>query len=136
MNMWVDYALKSNGCIKIDFKTFSENLNRALCGASNKNTKHSIQLVAESMSKREKPPLLIVSTLLIPGYIDEQELTHMAEFIGEVDTSIPWSFLGFYPHFYCADMPRTSRAQADMAVSIARDHGIENTHVGNVHLLV
>lgn len=133
---WVDYALRSNGCIKIDFKAFSDTMNVALCGASNKNTKHNIQLVARAMKEREKPPLLIVSTLLIPGYIDEQELTSMAQFISSVDTSIPWSFLGFYPHFYFADMPRTSHSQADMALAIAKEHGIENTHVGNTHLLI
>lgn len=136
MRKWVGYALRSNGCIKIDFKAFSENLNVALCGASNENTKHNIQLVARAMKKREKPPLLIVSTLLIPGYIDEQELMSMAQFINSIDPTIPWSFLGFYPHFYCADMPRTSRSQADMALAIAKEHGIENTHVGNTHLLI
>jgi pyruvate formate lyase activating enzyme len=136
MTQWVDYASKSGGCIKIDFKAFSENLNVALCGASNENTKRNIQLVARTMKKREAPPLLIVSTLLIPGYIDEEELTSMAQFISSIDTSIPWSFLGFYPHFYFTDVPRTSRSQADMALAIAKDHGITNTHVGNVHLLI
>lgn len=136
MQRWIDYALKSNGCIKIDFKTFSHSLNVALCGASNENTKRNIELVARAMKKREQPPLLVVSTLLIPGYIDEYELTSMAQFMSSIDTSIPWSFLGFYPHFYCADMPRTSRRQADMALAIAKEHGIENTRLGNVHLLI
>lgn len=136
MKHWIDYALESNGCIKIDFKTFSENLNVALCGASNKNTKRNIQLTAQAMRERVNPPVLIVSTLLIPGYIDEQELTSMAQFISSIDTSIPWSFLGFCPHFYFTDMPRTSHRQADMALAIAKEHGIENTHMGNVHLLI
>ncbi len=135
MKRWTDYALKSNGCIKIDFKTFSEELNIALCGSSNKNTKENIKLIAQSSNKREEPPLLIVSTLLVPGYIDEYELNQMAQFISSVDKKIPWSFLGFYPHFYFSDMPRTSRNQADMALRIAKDYGIENTHVGNIHLL-
>ncbi len=136
MKRWIDYALKSDGCIKIDFKTFSENLNLALCGASNKYTKDNIQLVARAMPQREKPPLLIVSTLLIPGYIDEHELTGMAQFLSSIDKSIPWTFLGFHPHFSFGDMPRTSRTQADAALAIAEAHGIENTHVGNIHLLV
>lgn len=136
MKRWIDYALKSDGCIKIDFKTFSENLNLALCGASNKYTKDNIQLVARAMPQREKPPLLIVSTLLIPGYIDEHELTSMAQFLSSIDKSIPWTFLGFHPHFSFGDMARTSRTQADAALAIAEAHGIENTHVGNIHLLV
>ena len=135
MKKWADYALKSDGCIKIDFKTFNENLNIALCGTSNKNTKENIKMVAQYMKKREHPPMLIVSTLLIPGYIDEAELNAMAEFISSINKDIPWSFLGFHPHFRFEDMPCTSRAQADMALRIAEDHGIRNTHLGNIHLL-
>ncbi len=136
MRRWADYAWMSNGCIKIDFKAFSEELNRALCGTSNKNTKENIRLVAGLMKKRKKPPLLIVSTLLVPGYIDEYELEHMAKFIGSINRDIPWSLLGFCPHFYFGDMPQTSQKQVDMALGIAKDYGIENTHVGNIHLLI
>jgi pyruvate formate lyase activating enzyme len=135
MKKWLDFALTSDGCIKIDFKTFSENLNIALCGASNRNTKRNIRQVAECIEQRERPPVLIVSTLLIPGYIDEQELKSMAKFISSINKKIPWSFLGFHPHFRFDDMPCTSRKQAEMALSIAADYEIKNTHLGNVHLL-
>ncbi|UCG91241.1 MAG: radical SAM protein [candidate division WOR-3 bacterium] len=136
MEQWVDIALKSNGCIKIDFKTFSDELNIALCGSSNRNTKENIKLVAEYIGERAKLPILMLSTLLIPGYIDEHELVMMAKFISSVNKNIPWSFLGFYPHFYFRDLPCTSRKQADLALKIAQDYGIEKTHIGNVHLLV
>lgn len=135
MQKWADCALATDGCIKIDLKTYSENLNVALCGTSNGNTKENIKLVAQYMKKREHPPMLIVSTLLIPGYIDEFELEAMAEFISSINKDIPWSFLGFYPHFRFEDMPCTSRAQADMALRVARAHGIRSTHLGNIHLL-
>lgn len=135
MTKWADHALATDGCLKIDFKTFNENLNIALCGTSNRNTKENIRRVAECIEQREKPPVLIVSTLLIPGYIDEQELESMARFISSINKKIPWSFLGFYPHFRFEDMPCSSRRQAEMALSIAADYGIGNTHLGNVHLL-
>jgi len=136
MRLWIDYALKTDGCIKIDFKAFSEEMNIALCSASRKNTKENIKLVAQYMEKRERPPLLIVSTLLTPGYIDETELTEMAKFLNSINKGIPWSFLGFYPHFFFSDLPRTSWQQAEMALNIAKTHGLENTHIGNVHLLI
>ncbi|UCF71550.1 MAG: radical SAM protein [candidate division WOR-3 bacterium] len=135
MEKWLAFALASDGCIKIDFKTFNENLNIALCGASNRNTKENIRQVAECIEQREEPPVLIVNTLIIPGYIDEQELESMAKFIGSINKKIPWSFLAFYPHFRFDDMPCTSRKQAEMALSIAADYEIKNTHLGNVHLL-
>jgi pyruvate formate lyase activating enzyme len=135
MKQWVDYALASDGCIKIDFKTFSENLNVALCGTSNKNTKKNIRQVAEYMVQREKPPILVLSTLLIPGYIDESELKAMAKFISSINKNIPWSFLGFHPHFHFSDIPNTSRKHAEMALALAEHYGIKNTHLGNIHLL-
>jgi pyruvate formate lyase activating enzyme len=135
MRRWIQYSLETNGCIKIDFKTFSEELNIALCGSSNTNTKENIKQVAAYMSKREKPPVLIVSTLLIPGYIDTYEIEQMAQFLSSINKKIPWSFLGFYPHFYFHDMPCTSRKFVETALTIAKNYGIENTHVGNVHLL-
>ncbi len=136
MKQWIKYALISNGCIKIDLKTFSQGLNRALCGSSNKNTKENIELVAQSVKKRKNPPLLVVSTLLIPGYLDEYEIKKMAEFLSAIDREIPWSLLGFSPHFHFQDMPCTSKKQAQMALQIAHDHGIKNTHLGNIDLLV
>jgi pyruvate formate lyase activating enzyme len=136
MEQWVELAMASNGCIKIDFKTFSEELNLALCGVSNKNTIENIGRVAIRARKRRTPPLLVVSTLLIPGYIDEEELVSMARFISSVDRAIHWSFLGFYPHFHFDDLPRTSNSFAETAVSIAREYGITNTRIGNVHLLI
>jgi pyruvate formate lyase activating enzyme len=135
MKRWVESALTSNGCVKVDFKTFSDNLNIALCGTSNVNTKKNIELVAGYMSKRVTPSVLIVSTILILGYIDETELNSMAKFIGAINKDIQWSFLGFHPHFQFADMPCTSREHAEMALSIAKHHGIKNTYLGNVHLL-
>ena len=135
MKRCVDLALATDGCIKIDLKARSEHLNIALCGTSNANTLLNIDLCAKSMSKRMKPPLLVVSTLLIPGYVDEKEMRSMAQFVSSVDPDIPWSFLGFYPHFRFNDMPCTARKQADMALSIASSYGIKNTHLGNLHLL-
>lgn len=136
MKEWIEIALITNGCIKIDFKAFSDELNIALCGASNKNTKENIKFLAEYMKQREIPPILIVSTLLIPGYIDEYEINEMAKFLSSINKEIPWSFLGFYPHFYFSDMPRTSRKQVDSALRIAEEYGMKKTHVGNVHLLI
>jgi pyruvate formate lyase activating enzyme len=135
MKKWLGYALEYGGCIKIDLKAFDERLNIALCGSSNRNTKENIRLAAGYMGQREKPPVLVVSTLLIPGYVDETEISAMAEFISAIDKGIPWSFLGFHPHFRFDDMPCTSRTHAVMALMIADAHGIRNTHLGNVHLL-
>jgi pyruvate formate lyase activating enzyme len=136
MEEWVKLALETNGCIKIDFKAFSEELNIALCCVSNRNTKENIRLVANYMKRREKPPVLVVSTLLIPDYIGEYEIKEMAKFLSSINKEIPWSFLGFYPHFYFTDLPQTSRKQADEALRIAEEYGMKNTRIGNAQLLI
>jgi len=83
----------------------------------------------------EDPPLLIASTLLVPGYVDESEVPAIARFIAGLNPRIPYSLLAFYPQFYLDDLPTTSRSHAHRCLSIAEKAGLKNVHVGNVHLL-
>ncbi len=136
MKTWAEFALKSGGCIKIDFKAFSDQVQYALCGSSNVNTKENIRLLAELGHEREEPPLLVVSTLLVPGYIDEFEIESIARYISNISPKIPWSLLGFHPQFLMADLPCTSKVQAQRALEIAQRFGIEDVNIGNVHLLI
>ncbi|MHC1592097.1 MAG: radical SAM protein [Candidatus Helarchaeales archaeon] len=130
-----DLALKSGGCIKIDLKCFDENLHRALCGVSNSNTLKNFKKLAASFSERPEIPLLIGTTLLIPGYVDEEEVRKIAHFISSLDPRIPYSLLGFYPHFFMRDLPRTSKKHAKRCLKAAQDEGLENVNIGNIHLL-
>jgi len=131
----IKLSLESGGCIKFDLKAWNENLNIALTGVTNKRTLENFSLVAERIKERPEPPLLIASTLLIPGYIDEKEIRNIAEFIASLDKNIPYSLLGFYPHFYMPDLPLTSRALAYQCLKIAEDAGLKRVRIGNVHLL-
>ena len=103
-----EIALDSGGCIKFDLKAWDEGLHLALCGVSNKRTKENLQLLAEYTEKRRSPPFLVASTLLVPGYVDKQEVSQIAEFISSLDPDIPYSLLAFYPHFMMRDLPTTS----------------------------
>jgi pyruvate formate lyase activating enzyme len=131
----VELSLHSGGCIKFDLKSFSQELNIALCGVSNNLTLENFKLVAGYVKKRKNPPLLIVSTLLIPGYVDEKEVENIARFIAELDPGIPYSLLAFYPCFYMNDLPTTSKQQAFKCLEVARQAGLKNVHLGNIHLL-
>jgi len=84
---------------------------------------------------RPVPPLLIASTLLVPGYIDETEIRNIARFIASVNPDIPYSLLAFYPHFYMSDIPLTTKAIAMRCLKIAQEEGVKNVRIGNVHLL-
>ncbi|NPB08861.1 MAG: radical SAM protein [Thermodesulfobacteria bacterium] len=128
-------SLESGGSVKIDLKAWSAPVHETLCGVSNQQTLKNFAFLSEMARKRPYPPSLVASTLLVPGYVDEEEIDHLARFLASLDRDIPWSFLGFYPNFYLDDLPTTSSRHAKMALEIARSHGLRNLHLGNRHLL-
>jgi pyruvate formate lyase activating enzyme len=130
-----EISLNSGGCIKFDLKAWDEGLHIALCGISNKRTLENFQLLAEYARRRPSPPLLVASTLLIPGYVDKQEVSHLARFISSLSPDIPYSLLAFAPQFMMCDLPITSRRHAEECLSEAKAHGLRRIRVGNVHLL-
>jgi len=131
----VELSLQSGGCIKFDLKAWDENLHRALTGSSNKQTLQNFARVASQIPRRPQPPLLIASTLLVPGYVDVQEARQLAAFIAALDPSIPYALLGFCPHFYIHDLPTTSVRHAEEALAAAHASGLRNVRIGNRHLL-
>ncbi|HSG15298.1 MAG TPA: hypothetical protein VLE70_03110 [Anaerolineae bacterium] len=88
-----------------------------------------------SAGKRPSAPLIIASTLLVPGYITAKEVKRIAQFIAEYDPDIPYSLLGFAPNYLMPDMPYTSVDQAEAAYEAATAAGLTNVHIGNRHLL-
>jgi pyruvate formate lyase activating enzyme len=131
----VDLSLNSGGCIKFDIKTWNESLHLALCGVSNERTKKNFEWVAQWMNKRSEPPLLIASTLLVPGYIDEEEVRAISRWIASLNPEIPYSLLAFYPQFFFKDLPTSSRRFALRCKEVAEGEGLRRVKIGNMHLL-
>jgi pyruvate formate lyase activating enzyme len=130
-----DLSLGSGGCIKIDLKAWDERIHYALCGVTNRKTLENFRKLAGWIGKRPEPPLLIASTLLVPGYVDEKEVAATAGFISDLSPEIPYALLAFYPHFYLSDLPTTSRAHAVRCRAIAEKAGLRQVRIANVHLL-
>jgi pyruvate formate lyase activating enzyme len=130
-----EISLDSGGCIKFDLKAWSEELHIALCGMSNKRTLENFHLLVEYSLKRPSPPFLIASTLLVPGYVDEQEISDIASFISSLNPDIPYSLLAFAPQFMMQDLPTTSRHHALECLAAAKAQGLRRVRIGNVHLL-
>jgi pyruvate formate lyase activating enzyme len=130
----VDYSLRTGGCLKFDLKAWDEKLHIALTGISNKNVLKNFQSAAERSLERTDPPLVIASTLLVPGYVEMEQVSRIAAFIASLNPEIPYSLLGFAPRFYMSDMPFTSAWQAREAEFAAREAGLVNIHLGNAHL--
>jgi pyruvate formate lyase activating enzyme len=130
-----ELSVKSGGCIKFDLKAWSEGLHIALCGVTNRRTLENFKLLAAYTQKRPLPPFLIASTLLIPGYVDQEEVANIAMFIASLNPEIPYSLLAFYPQFLMGDLPTTSRHLAYECLEAAKEAGLNNVRIGNIHLL-
>jgi len=131
----VKLSLETGGCLKFDLKAYDENLHLALTGVTNKRTLENFCRAASYIPQRPHPPLVTASTLLVPGYIDAEEVGEIARFIASADPDIPYALLGFHPHFYIHDLPRTSVRHAEEAEAAARAAGLTNVRIGNRHLL-
>ncbi len=130
-----DSALESGGCIKIDLKAWNEILHMALTGVTNRRTLTNFEWLAQRASSRPEPPLLIASTLVVPGYIDAREVSLIAGFIASLNPEIPYSLLGFHPDYRMTDLAATSRKQARECLEAAPHAGLLRVKVGNMHLL-
>lgn len=131
----VELSLATGGCVKFDLKAYDEALHVALTGVTNERTLENFRRAAHLCRGVEDPPPLIASTLLVPGYVDVEEVGKIAAFISSLDPGIPYALLAFHPCFEMIDLPRTSRAQAEAALQAARDAGLTRVRLGNRHLL-
>jgi len=127
-------STESGGILKMDLKTFNPNLNKALCGVYNEQAYTNFKLIADKFFSERESPMLTVTTLLIPGYIDTIEIERIAKFIASINEEIPYSLLGFHPDFWMADLPATPKELADECYSVAKKH-LKNVNIGNKHLL-
>jgi pyruvate formate lyase activating enzyme len=131
----VEIALVSGGVIKFDLKAWDDGVHRALTGASNHRTLANFARAAARVRERPEVPLLVASTLLVPGYVDSEEVAGIAGFIADLDRGIPYSLLAFHPSCLLDDLPITSWAHMERCVEAAKGAGLTTVHIGNRHLL-
>jgi pyruvate formate lyase activating enzyme len=135
MDRAVELALRSGGTVKFDLKAYDEGLHYALTGAPNAQTLENFARAARRAAERPEPPLVVASTLLVPGYVDAGEVGRIARFIAALNPDIPYSLLAFAPNCLMPDLPTTSVEHAEAALAAAQETGLRNVHIGNRHLL-
>ena len=135
MDRALDLSLATGGCVKFDLKAHDEDLHRALTGVSNRRTLENFFRGAARFDERPTPPPVVASTLLVPGYVDAEEVGHIAHTIAALNPAIPYVLLGFAPQFLFADLPATSVRHAEEAEAAARAAGLHTVRIGNRHLL-
>jgi pyruvate formate lyase activating enzyme len=129
------YSLETGGCIKFDLKAWDEDLHFLLTGISNRRTLENFERAARRFGERPEPPPVVASTLLVPGYVDSEQVSKLARFIASLSPKIPYALLAFAPQFRMQDLPSTSLCHAEQAEEAARAAGLVNVRVGNIHLL-
>jgi len=132
----MELAVDSGGCVKFDLKAWDNHLHLALTGVENQRTLENFARAAQHVGRRDDPPVLIANTLLVPGYVEVAEVSAIARFIASLDPDIPYSLLAFHPQFYMSDLPLTRKSIAKRCLKSAREAGLSNVRIGNIHLLV
>ena len=135
MHKVAEIALETGGTIKFDLKAFTPEVHYALTGCSNENTLTNFRELSRMMEKRPEPPLLSAATLLVPGYINLDEIRLIARFIADCNPQIPYTLLAFYPDYLFPDLPVTSAEHAQKGEDVCKGEGLTNINIGNIHLL-
>ena len=131
----VELSLETGGIVKIDVKAWSPGVYYALTGNDGRLVFENVRRVAKRFDERPEVPLLVVSTLLVPCYVDEYEVDGITRFLAGLNPEIPYRLLAFHPDYMMRDLPPTSRRHAMRAYEIAKRNGLRNVSIGNPWLL-
>lgn len=139
MRRMAELSRDSGGIVKVDWKAWSPSIYEALTGVDGykavERLKENVKLIYETGFNRDEPPILVVSILLVPHYIDYYEVYGIASYIAEISDSIPIVLLAFHPEHLMQDVPTTSWSQMNDAIKAVKDAGIKEYYIGNRWLL-
>lgn len=74
-----------------------------------------------------------LTTLLVPRYLDENQIRKIAEWIGkELAPWAPWHLSRFFPYYKATALPPTPVEDLEKAYRIGKETGLEYVYVGNL----
>ena len=124
-----EISYESNGTVKFDLKAWNENLHFLLTGRDNKRVLKNFEMVFSKF-----PEVISATTLLVPYYVDKDEVENIAKFISSFSEKIPYSLLIFHPAYKLKDLPITPKKQVFECYKAAKKY-LKNVYIGNLHLL-
>ncbi len=124
-----ELSYESNGTVKFDLKAWNKNLHFTLTGRSNEQVLKNFERIFSKF-----PEVLSATTLLVPYYVDEEEVENISKFIASFSKEIPYSLLVFYPAHKLRDLPITPKEQVLACYKAAKKH-LKNVYIGNIYLL-
>ena len=120
----------SNGTVKFDLKAWNENLHLILTGRSNEEVLKNFEAIFERY-----PEVLSATTLLVPYYVDAEEVRGIASFLASLSEEIPYSLLVFHPDYRLRDLPVTPKEQVYECYRVARRY-LKRVNIGNIFLIL
>ena len=110
----------------IDLKSFSDKTYKEKLGGRLKPVLDNI------VEMKEKGIWLEVTTLIIPGInSSKKELKSIAEFLSDIDRSIPWHISAYYPQ-YKSELPATGIDTIESTIEIGKNAGLKYVYGGNI----
>lgn len=110
----------------LDIKAYYEETYRRLCGTTNRWILEAPKLIFDMGFTLE------VLTLYIPGWVELDQIAKIAKLIADVDKSIPFTILAFFPEYKLRDVRSPTLHEMVAAYHIAKSCGLENVKLGNV----
>ncbi len=110
----------------LDIKAYDDKVHKRLTGASNK---WILRLPREMV---DRDFVLEVLSLYIPGWVETDQIDKVAELLTQVDSTIPFTILAFFPEHKLTNVPSPNFQQMIEAYHAARDAGLKNIKLGNI----
>lgn len=113
------YSLEGFDEIRLCIKAYNEIIHQEYTGRSNKNVLGNFKKIWEMKAPEFK---LAVDILLIPGYIDFEEIERIAQFVSNVDQFIEFKIIAYYAAVPKDKAPWRSASVKDVmkAVDVAK----------------
>ncbi|MHC1600811.1 MAG: radical SAM protein, partial [Candidatus Nezhaarchaeales archaeon] len=110
----------------LDIKAYNEEVYKRLCGTTNKWILEAPKLIVDMGFTLE------VLTLYIPGWVELDQIAKIAKLIADIDKSIPFTILAFFPEYKLRDVRSPTLHEMIAAYYAAKNNGLENVKLGNV----
>ena len=80
----------------------------------------------------ERDFVLEGSSVYIPGWVETDQIRNIAELLVQVDSTIPYSIVAFFPEHQLKHVPSPSFQQMVEAFKACKDSGLKNVKLGNL----
>lgn len=118
-------VLDSGGGLNIGLKAGTDPMHKALTGASNRKVWANLALLQQAFGIGRVVPFLRPSLLVIPGYVDDEEVRVVARRLADMDKGFTLKLIAFLPRFRMDDLPATQDQELLRLAEVARQEGLE-----------